>query len=51
MIDNNKDVGINKKAVEDGEEDKEREVNEDGKDDVEELEVKIEMHGEDTDDV
>ena len=37
MSDNNKDVGINKKAVEDAEEEEEREVHEEGENDVEEI--------------
>ena len=38
MSDNNEDVGINREAVEDGEEEKDREVHMEGKNDAEKIE-------------
>ena len=47
MSDNEENAGINKGDVEDGEEQKQREVNEEYTDDVEELEEEIYMHKQD----
>ena len=49
MSDNEENFGINKGAVEDGEEDKQREVCEEDKYDLEELEEEIKMHEEEED--